>query len=694
MDSVVIITDSKIAASIIAQVLGDQYTYNVGGIDVHEIKRINQIIKVTSVTGHLTTYNYTGKLSEWNYTNIDELLSPLPHKIGKRGPAIPMIRAIVHGKSKLIIATSNTADGESIGYEISHVAMKYCNIQKVHRMRYNSLETVELKKAFKTLTSLDKSLADSADVMNTLEYMYSTIMSRIITSIMKTDKKYLGVFSVDPCQIPLCGLVYDQEEAITRSEQSPFFEVIAKVVDNNNSRFRMVPLDNKSIDKTIAKKMCRQARQNKKAKVQYIESDQISKPAPAPFNLPTLLYAGMTNFKLSANEITDAVEKLYLNGHISDPYTYVTEFPEGFNFTAPLENCTDANRRYSGIVETVLETGIKKRGTGNSLTTPIYPTMLLPYKYQTNKVLSSVFGLIFRNYVATTMDDMIIQQKEIQASVGNEGFNCVVNNVIDKGWGEIYPWGPEYNDPEIVCDVGDILTVDTINMTNRIEKIKPFTLAELYKQIDENQIVTPQFNQNVFKLKKRDLVGKKNKSFYMTPMGHKIMKCFDTYAPALLSFNQHKYFMTLAESVASGDKNKVEALEDGKNIIRITANAIMINTEPLKTELCNISNLSNKQIIGRCQKCGKLQYICSYETKNSNIKHTVLCSNYPKCAATYDLPTHGSFKVLDNGPCPITGGAVLSVNNPNKKPYTFGVGLGVCTNCTNSKCVYKPKKSK
>lgn len=696
MESVVIFTDNRAAAGWIAKMLGTYYRYKVGGLNIYEIKTKNTIYKVASVDGHITKLNYKDDQKRQSGMNIAELLSAKPVKTKKYGTTIPMIRAIIPGAKLIVVATGNSWDGENIGFEIVDILKQYGFNMPVQRMRYNSLDTAELRRSFESLEVLNPRLSEALDVMNILDFQYGVVMTRMFSSMVKKNRKNMGQLSIGTCQTPICGVIYKREKEIEKHESIPYWTVVAKIRTEDGTVISAEPMDGVIHDRALANQMCRRGRNEQKAVVQYKNIERIEVPPPEPMSASVLMGECAQNLGLLPSETMKIAEQLYSKRCISYPKTDERAYPIGFNFLTTLNLWNNDDHSYGKYVKDILEFGTKRIGDSTKTMTPIHPVSKLDIKETKNEVLSDVYDLISRHYLCSLMEPMVINRHNTHISIGAEGFLHFSDEIVEKGWTDAYSWGCVENGPKIKVNVGDALVLEEIHMKKHTDKKpKPFTSHEIFSTLDEHGIgIDSTLHLHIEKNVERKYIEIEKNRLRTTPLGYSFIECLSQYVPSLLSFQNRMFFTKLAHDVANGNKTIDEALDQGQQIIKMIADAVSINEHEMEGRISEIFIDQTFKVIGKCPDCGGSQIVRLYEDKEGKEKRIAGCGNYPKCSKAFTLPVKGDIEPVPEYKCKISNGAVVNITDGNKKPYLWGIGGGPCFACTlKRECVYRTESS-
>lgn len=121
------------------------------------------LMKVTSVTGHITQIEFASKYNEWN--KVDPVILIQSAEIikdfskDKRG-IVENLKRLSREATDLILWLDGDREGENIAFEVLDICVNQNRLLNVHRARFSAATRADILRAFENLKKPDKGLSD------------------------------------------------------------------------------------------------------------------------------------------------------------------------------------------------------------------------------------------------------------------------------------------------------------------------------------------------------------------------------------------------------------------------------------------------------------------------------------------------------------------------------------------------------
>lgn len=141
---------------------------------------------MTSVSGHLNNYDFTGDYRRWNACEPDTLFSaPIVTTVNESGQKIKStLKREARTCSHLIIWTDCDREGENIGFEIINVCREVNPRITVWRARFSEITRNAIKRAADNLIQPDKKISGKLFLLLIKELCAETIFLCQMPSIL------------------------------------------------------------------------------------------------------------------------------------------------------------------------------------------------------------------------------------------------------------------------------------------------------------------------------------------------------------------------------------------------------------------------------------------------------------------------------------------------------------------------------
>ena len=661
-----IITEKPQAALKIASALGKSVKRDYNKIPYYEVNRKGKEIVVANAVGHLFTLKQNNSGSGVPIFDISWVPNYLARKKDFTKRYYDTLLKLAKEAGSLTVATDFDIEGEVIGL---NVVRFICNQKDANRMKFSTLTTDELNKAYNNKSkTLEWGQAIAGETRHYLDWFYGVNLSRALMNAIKTTGKF-KLMSIGRVQGPALNLIVQKEKEIQAFKSQPYWQVFIKVDDKKNK------LELKYIKDIFDKKQLKDF-ENLKGKTAIAEtkkSEQIILPQP-PFNLTTLQVEAYKFHGITPSNTLKAAQSLYLGGLISYPRTSSQKLPASIGYKEILKKLAK-DYKFEHLIKRNTPIEGKK-------TDPAHPSI---YPTGNKQILSGdeekVYNLIVRRFLSLFCEDAIIDNKTVKADVDGRTFSTRGSQIRKKAWLEIYP--TKQKEIEVPDMNGEVKIIDSKIEEKETQPPKRYSPASIVSQLEKKNLGTKATRSSILEtLYDRGYI--KEKSIEATPLGISLIETLKKYSPIIIDealtrkFEQQMESITEAKSGFLDKENKI--IEIAKKTITDIAKDFEKNKNKIGEELVQATdNLrqqereANKLI--QCPKCKKGTLAIMYSPKTR--RSFIACDAYPECKNTFSLPPNGIIKPVKDKVCEECGFPMLMRLSKGKRPWIF---------CFNPEC--------
>lgn len=528
--------------------------------------------------------------------------------------------------SEVICATDAGREGEIIFRHVYNMAK--CT-KKIKRLWISSLEDSAIKKGFENLKDGDyyENLYQSALCRERADWLVGINATRFFTTLYNSDK----ALSIGRVQTPTLAMLVRRDNDIKNFVKEKYF-----TLEMNCGEF--FACTDKIVLEEEAKTLldgCKIGR----AKVIDVTKEEKKINPPKLYDLTTLQRDANRIFGFTAQQTLESVQRLYDKKILTYPRTDSQYLTEDMEDTARdvieiLKSITDftKNTDYNANVKPVMNN--KKVSDHHAVipTVNIVSANLSELLDTDKKILyltaarlltATSEKYIYENIVVTLKcNDVIFKAKG--KTIINKGYRQIDDNFFD-----FIRYKPEKTEEE--KNLPPIQLGSEYNITSKIvghytQPPKNYTEDTLLSameragnssydtdNVERKGLGTPATRAGIIEtVISRRYVERKNKQFIPTEKGKKLIECVpEKLKSAKLTAKWENRLVLIAE----GKSNSKEFINDIIDFVK----EIVSDSKPLTAD---ISVFSNREVIGRCPRCGsdvyegKLNFYCSNKDCN------------------------------------------------------------------------------
>lgn len=627
-----IVAEKPKVAKKIASFLSNKFVTKRRGKAIYfEFENEGKKVVVASAVGHLFVLSEKNGKSDYLSYPVFDVEWKEVYKINKKlfhtKDYIENLKSLGTEADQLVIATDYDTEGSLIGYNI----FRWCfNKKEVKRMKFSAITPKDIREAYSNLNDLDYLNAYAGEVRHIIDWYYGINLSRALMSSLK-KQNINRVMSIGRVQGPALAILAKRELEIKNFVPTPYWE-IKVYVGNTVFEFKEGKIENEIKAKEIFNSI---PTKGKILKVNRIEKKVYPYP---PFDLTSLQLEAYKHFRFSPSYVLKLSQNLYEDSYISYPRTSSQKLPYSLNLPSLIEKISKIDE-YREKAQKLIDNKMFTPFQGNK-TDPAHPAIHPTGIYgEMGKDEKKLYDLIVYRFLSVFAQPAIKRVTDVEALFGNSLFTASGEEIIEKGWIEIYEKYFKEKDKKIDnFEEGDEVEVKSKKLEEKTTKPpKRYTPASLIAELEEKKLGTKTTRAIVVDtLYERNYI--KGKSIKVTDFGLAVYETLKKYSATILDENLTRKLEEDMEKVQNGEIEMNEVINEGKGIVIKILEEFKENEDKIGKDLkLALEKTENEEkYLGKCPHCGGDLII-----KNVKESRFVGCSNYPKCTAIYPLPRKG-----------------------------------------------------
>ena len=401
-----IVTEKPAAAAKIAQALGKAEKRNIGGVAYYEISFSRKKILVGCAVGHLFSLTQKEKTSGWPVFDIEWVPNFRVKKQDWSKKYYDALKRLSEQADSFIVACDYDIEGELIGWNVIRFICKQKNAK---RMKFSTLTSLELKKAYDNLLEdIDFGQAYAGETRHFLDWLYGINLSRALMEAVKKTGNF-KILSVGRVQGPALRLVVEKERAIRKFKPKPYWQVYLLVRNSHQVEVKFPKDITKKSElakfKLLVGKTGEAATKKTEQKI----------PPPTPFDLTTLQTEAYKFYSITPSRTLQIAQQLYLAGVISYPRTSSQKLPPSIAYKEILRKLS----KHTELVKYVKREKPVEGKKSDPAHPSIYPTGEIKELSAEEK---KVYNLIVQRFISCFCEDAIIENKKIEVTLNSLKF--------------------------------------------------------------------------------------------------------------------------------------------------------------------------------------------------------------------------------------------------------------------------------
>lgn len=405
---------------------------------------------ITWCYGHiLSNYNPEDYNPDWKIWKKEDL--PIIVSDWKLKPKdstkeqLNVIKSLLENCDDIVNAGDPDREGQLLVDEVLHYFD--CKLP-VKRLWLAALDTRSVQKALSSMKDNQEyqNLSNSALARSRADWLVGLNATRAM-SVLGRKAGYTTVLSQGRVQTPTLNLIVQRDLEIKNFIPVPFFNIFADFSAQEISiRAKFIPNEDSPalnpegllVDANFVKEILALPLDN--AQIIAIKKEEKNKQAPLPHCLSSLQIKASAVYDMSAQEVLDIAQELYLRKLITYPRTDCQYLP--------MEQFDDVHKVFSGLafvpqVESAVKNAdykLRSKAWNTGKITAhhaIIPTGETLDKSFSDKEMK-IFQLITYAYLMQFYPDYIYESQRIDIALANTDWKVIGQKTIQLGWKNIY----------------------------------------------------------------------------------------------------------------------------------------------------------------------------------------------------------------------------------------------------------------
>jgi DNA topoisomerase I len=563
--------------------------------------------------GHVTTPAFPEGYSNWQQTDLHELIDADIVKEPTDKNVVRAIRKVARDADEVVIATDYDREGELIGLEALETIIEVnpeivgadgassdgdalATQPRIKRARYSALTKEEIERAFGGLDDLSYELANAGAARQDIDLIWGATLTRAVS--LATRRFGSNFLSVGRVQSPTLGLIVERELERRAHVPRPYWEVFARF-EHPDGAFEAHHATDRFWDRSEAEAAL--AGTETPGLVKEVSSRRNSRRAPAPYNTTAFTTDASSRLGITPSRAMQLAEDLYMDGFISYPRTDNTVYPRSLNsreLVRSLVRIREFEAAAPLLEGDLVPTRGKKETTDHP---PIYPTQAVnPNALDGPK--RRVYELIARRFLATFSPPMVTESARADIAAGSETYFVRGSVVIDPGYAAIYTYARSADEEIPKLEEGQRLELDGEPWMVDKETQPPPRLSQgrLVELMEERGLGT--------KATRADIIQKLYDRGYVfgnppepSETGIAMYRAFHDYVPRMATPEMTAELEEDMDEIAAGKTSKDEVLRLSRDMLHTTTSELEEKREDLAQQIWK--GMDEDKFLGPCKVC-------------------------------------------------------------------------------------------
>lgn len=601
------------------------------------------------------------KEEQWSKIGVNVANNFEPLYVIPKGKSkiIKELKAAINASDRVILATDEDREGESISWHLVNVLKPKVPIQ---RMVFHEITATAIKAALNNFRDIDMQLVKAQETRRILDRLFGYTLSPLIW------KKVAYGLSAGRVQSPGLRMLVDIERARIRHSATRYWDLVAHLYHKEATQLfeaRLVALDDKRLVTSkdfdsvsgerkddaallLTKDDCATLQKRLNSKVWQVKSvtekdSQIK--APIPFITSTLQQHANRKLALSSRETMRVAQRLYESGKI----TYMrTDSPHLSN------EATNAAR--TAVVAIAGKEFLTEKpkyfrgGTGEAheAIRPAGEKFTHPKESALSGRELQLYTMIWQRTLATQMKPAIKRGMKVQISVDSALFEATGIRTIFAGFLRVYGAvsSNKTADSERILPAlteGDVCTAESMEQQEHTTRPPArFTEAALIQKLEAEGIGRPSTYASIIAtLHERGYVRRERTTLIPTFTGIAVIQLLENHFSQFIDYSFTSNMEAMLDEIARGERDNIAYLDtfyNGKKGLEQSVKQKEIEIDPE-----TIRKISLPQIDAICEvRIGRYgTYIVKKEDNNEEIHASI-----PEEIAPADLKSDNVLELI------------------------------------------------
>ena len=594
--------------------------------------------------------------------DIEHDFEPQYINIRGKGNLIKALKADAKNAKKVYLATDPDREGEAIAWHLAHILE--IPEDSVCRVTFNEITKEAVQNSIKKPRTIDMNLTNAQQARRVLDRIVGYKISPVLW------KKVRRGLSAGRVQSVAVKLIVDREEEIEKFIPEEYWNIFAKLLDENSNKIFIAKLygkDKKKIELHSEKEVKEKLKNIENGKYIVTEVKKGEKkrnPAP-PFTTSTMQQEASRKLGFTLKRTMSIAQGLYEGvkvegkgtvGLITYMRTDSTRISEEARAAAKKEIIKKYGEEY--YENRYYKTKQNSQDAHEGIR-PTYieldPEMI---KDDLNKDQYKLYKLIYNRFLASQMQSAIYDTISANIDVNNYNFRATGQSLKFKGFMTLYvettDSKKEEEEESFVPDLKENQEVIKKEITTKQSFTEPpprYTEASLVKALEEKGIGRPStYSPTITTILERRYIEKEQKQLIPTELGKVVNRLLIENFSDIINVEFTAKIEDDFDEIAEGKEN-------WKDVIRNFYGPFEKEVEKVEKELEHVE-LQEEVSDVPCDKCGRMMVI-----KYGRFGKFLACPGYPECKNAKPY-----VETIDK-PCPKCGGKIQIRKSKKRKTY-------------------------
>ncbi|MBF0101907.1 MAG: type I DNA topoisomerase [Desulfobacterales bacterium] len=622
-------------------------------------KYLGQPYQVSATMGHLMDLpeNKIG-------IDIEDEFKPDYIQIKGKQKIIKDLKKAAEDATDIYLAPDPDREGEAIAFHTAEILKK--KGRRFYRVLFHELTPKAISEAIGSPSSLNRHKYDAQQARRLLDRLVGYQISPLLW------QKVQRGLSAGRVQSVAVRIICERESEIQAFETTEYWKIGAVLQGETPPPFsaNLTKKNQKAIDipnEAIATEIVSELQQAKFTVEKIIQKTIKRNPQP-PYITSKLQQEAIRRLKFSAKKTMIIAQQLYEGielgpGEPVGLITYMRTDSTRIANDAAVEAITYIQQHMGAEYAMQSPRFFKNKKKVQDAHEAIRPTSVYYTPDQIKSYLTDeqyqLYNLIWKRFVASQMQQAIINQKTITIQANEYLFSVTGSTIQFQGFMVLYRTDEEKEDDEeakqSLPDLSEHMILEQIKITptQHFTQAPPrFTEASLVKELEENGIGRPSTYATILStIQEKNYVKLENKIFKPTELGFIVNSLLLANFPKILDIQFTAQMETDLDQIETSEKKTLDILNQFYHPFKE-------QLEVAKQEMISIKRDGIQTDID-CPEC---------QTHKLNIKigkngPFLSCSNYPKCvfSSNYNRDEKGNIHPLVNNVSPEIKNSVCTV---------------------------------
>ena len=436
-------------------------------------------VTMTSVSGHLTTLDFSIEFKSWNkFPPVRLFTAPIEEYCPEESVAIQMtLEREATDNTVLVVCTDCDREGEHIGSQVRYCCQRVNPFIKVYRARFSEITFQSITSAVEQLEEIDERLVAAVECRQELDLRVGAAFTRFLSLRLQAafpSQLSRQMISYGPCQFPTLGFVVDRCKQVQQFVSEKYY-LLKAIVSREDIKFEFLWTKGRITNREETEKSQQGCNQQERGFVYSVVAKGKSETRPLPLDTVAFEKIASKKLKMNAKQAMVTAEKLYSKGLISYPRTETDVFPSSLDLV-PLVREQTKDGQWGDTAKHILEeTPIPRKGNKmDQAHPPIHPIRHTSSLFGEEK---KVYEFIVRHFLACCSKDALGIETTANLSVNKESFSASGLVVTARNYLDVYPydvWTDRFMPP---FSQGERITIESIDIIEG-ETVPPPLLQE------------------------------------------------------------------------------------------------------------------------------------------------------------------------------------------------------------------------